>query len=176
MSGAGFVLRTPRLELRELRVEDADEFFALNADPEVLRHVPDPPFDSPGGAREFLANYREYERHGMGRWAVQRSEDGAWLGWCGLKREPALGEVDLGFRLHRRFWGVGYATEAARACCALGFGELGLSRIVGRAAVDNAASIAVLRKCGMRFVERRLQHGLLAEVYELLPTPGVTKP
>lgn len=61
----------------------------------------------------------------------------------------------------------GYATEAARACCELGFGELGLERIVGRAAVDNRASIAVLRKCGMRFVERRVLHGMQAELYEL---------
>ena len=79
------------------------------------------PFASVEEARAFLEAYPDYRVHGMGRWAVVAKDGGAWLGWCGLKRGPD-GEVDLGFRLHRRYWGRGVATETGAASLAHGFG------------------------------------------------------
>lgn len=140
---------TLRLRFREMTIADAQNAFELNSDPEVIRYTGDGPFDSVEDAAAFLAAYDHYQRYGFGRWAVERSSDGQWLGWCGLKYTPALDEHDLGFRLHRRFWGQGYATEAAIACLDCGFRDLGLQAIVGRAMADNQASIRVLEKVGM---------------------------
>jgi ribosomal-protein-alanine N-acetyltransferase len=143
-----WIVETQRFRLREIVPDDAPFFFALNADPEVVRYTGDGPFVSVEAAREFIENYRDYRDHGVGRWAIVDREDGGLHGWCGLKRRPD--EVDLGYRLFRRSWGRGIATETGRACLAFGFQDLGLERIVAEAAVENAASVRVLEKLGMR--------------------------
>ena len=150
----GYILETPRLLLREFREADALHFFELNEDPEVIRYTGDLPFASAEEARRFLLDYDRYKKYGYGRWAVllKETEAGpAWIGWCGLKYIPELNETDIGFRFFRRYWGKGYATEAARACLEYGFRRLGLKRIVGRAMKENGASVRVLEKIGLEF-------------------------
>ncbi len=137
------------MTLRELSPADADFFYKLNADPEVMRYTGDAPFASEEEARSFLSGYDAYERFGMGRWAMVAKDDGRLLGWCGLKTDAESGEVDLGFRLFRRKWGLGYASEAAEACLAWGHRQAGLPRILGRVMVGNIASVRVLEKIGM---------------------------
>ena len=146
------VLETPRLLLRRFSPEDDHAFYELNNDPEVLRYTGDLPFRDVEAAREFLLGYDHYARHGFGRWAVVRRADGCFLGWCGLRYTAELDGVDLGFRLHQRFWGEGYATEAAKGCVLYGFETLGLAEIWGRAMTANVASIRVLEKAGFTFV------------------------
>lgn len=149
-----YILETPRLLLREFHEEDAPHFYKLNEDPEVTRYTGDLPFRDEEAARQFLLDYDQYEKHGYGRWAVLLKPENTrpeWIGWCGLKYIPELDETDVGFRFFRSYWGRGYATEAARACLAYGFGALGLKRIVGRAMKENAASVRVLQKIGMEF-------------------------
>ncbi len=144
------IATTGRLILREMTADDSEHAFKLNSDPEVLRHTGDGPFASVEAARAFLAAYPDYRKNGFGRWAMVRKVDGTWLGWCGLKRLPA-GDVDLGYRLLREYWGQGLATEAGRACLDLGFGRFDLEAIIGRVARENVASIRVLEKLGMRY-------------------------
>ena len=100
----------------------------------------------------------------MGRWAVIRKKDDAFLGWCGLKKHED-GMVDLGFRLMKKYWNKGYATEAAKACVDHGFNTLGLKEIIGRAAQENMASINVLEKCGMDFWKEDECKGIDDSVY-----------
>ncbi|MEK7255175.1 MAG: GNAT family N-acetyltransferase [Bacteroidota bacterium] len=146
-----FILATPRLLLRELTPADATSFFELNNDPEVIKFTGDPPFSSRESARIFLENYDQYACYGYGRWAVILKETGEFLGWCGLKFSPEMGETDIGFRFFRKHWGKGFATEAAAACLDFGFEKLGLEKIVGRAMKENLASVRVLEKIGMQF-------------------------
>jgi ribosomal-protein-alanine N-acetyltransferase len=174
------VLETARLVLRETGPDDAEAMFALNSDPEVVRYTGDGPFPSVDAARSFFTNYREvYARTGMGRWAVvvkpgagvPAEDAGANIGFCGLKREDD-GDVDLGYRLLRRTWGKGYATEAARATLAWGFDVQRLTRIIGRAHVDNARSNHVLEKLGMTRVGPTDIEGAPAVLYEIAATAG----
>lgn len=158
------ITHTERLTLRELIPGDAMHFFSLNADPEVLRYTGDEPFASVAAAETFLWNYPDYQRNGFGRWAVLDREAGEFLGWCGPKRNEE-GLVDLGFRFYRKYWGKGYATEAARASVAYGFEQLGISEIIGRAAIDNRASIRVLEKVGMKFWKEDRCEGIERAVY-----------
>ncbi|WP_211356894.1 GNAT family N-acetyltransferase [Phaeodactylibacter luteus] len=168
-------IQSSRLVLRELCPQDAPWFKALNDDPEVVRYTGDGPFRGLPAARAFLEAYpaEAYLRYGMGRWAVcLRTGHQEPLGWCGLKWHPATREADLGFRLFRRYWGQGFATEAAAACLAYGRGELGLARIIGRAMAANRASVRVLEKLG--FVQERQivfegQPGLLYRFEDGLP-------
>jgi ribosomal-protein-alanine N-acetyltransferase len=164
------VIETDRFLLRELHPDDAAEMFALNADPEVVRYTGNGPFASVEDARTFLESYDAYRVQRMGRWGIVAKDGGALLGWCGLKRD-SHGEVDLGYRLHRRFWGQGVATETGAASIEYGFGALALDRIVGRVLPENHASRRVLQKLGMRRVDDQLEDGAVWQVFELRRTP-----
>lgn len=146
------ILETSRLYLREMTPDDAEEAYRLNLDPEVIRYTGDVAFESAESARTFLEKYSDYERNGIGRWAMIRKSDETFLGWCGLKRH-ADDSVDVGYRLHRIYWGAGYATEAALACLEYGFQHCELNEIVAHATVSNQGSIRVLEKIGMQYLK-----------------------
>lgn len=158
---------TQRTYFRHFTPDDAVWMYALNNDPQVLRYTGDEPFANVAAASVFLAQYEDYGRYGMGRWAVISRQDGAFLGWCGLKYSPALEEYDIGFRFFRQYWNKGYATETARACLDFGFNVLNLQCIVGRARADNAPSLRVLEKLGMVFWETRWEAGTIWHVYHI---------
>ncbi|TNE51948.1 MAG: N-acetyltransferase [Bacteroidetes bacterium] len=147
---AKIITETPRLILREFAPEDALLLYQLNADPDVLRYTGDVPFASVDAARRFIGEYDAYLKDGFGRWTVLLKQGQNPVGWCGLKRH-ANGLVDLGFRFLQAYWNKGFATEAAEACLAYGFSVLGIREIVGRAGIQNTASVRVLEKIGMEF-------------------------
>ena len=167
------ILHTPRLYLRQFLPNDAPVLYALNQDQEVLRYTGDVPFEDELEARHFLIQYDHYQTYGYGRWAVIRQADDTYLGWCGLKFSPALQETDVGFRFFRQYWQQGYATEAAKACLVYGFAQLNLYEIVGRAHEQNSASIRVLEKIGMHFIEVRKEAGERWMVYGVERRLGV---
>ena len=151
------ILETDRLYLREFIIEDASDFFNLNNDPEVVKYTGDAPFSDINAAKIFLQNY-EYKippytkvPTPIGRWAMIEKSDNSFIGWCGLKYFEPKDEIDIGYRLHRKFWGKNYATEAANACITFGLQKLETPLIVGRAMKENLASIRVLEKCGMTY-------------------------
>ncbi len=147
------VLETERLLLREYIEDDADAFFRLNSDPEVLRYVPDKALVDVDQARQILVDHpiADYRKHGFGRGACILKSAGENIGFAGLKYLEELGEVDLAYRLMRAYWGRGLATEAAIA--SVQFGQLGLKRIVGLVMPENVASIRVLEKAALRYAE-----------------------
>lgn len=157
---AGFVLETARLGLRPHEPSDRAFMQALNADPEVVRHTGEPTELSEGEATAIIEALRQqFAGTRTGRFLVIERASGERIGWCGLKRRPD-GTVDLGYRFLRNRWGQGIATEAARACVEYGFGPLALDRIVATAAIENLASIAVLRRLGFRAAGERVEHGM----------------
>ncbi len=158
-------LQTPRLILREFHPDDAQNFYQLNLNPNVIQFTGDDPFKSISDAEEFLKNYNDYEQNGYGRWAVINKENNEFLGWCGLKFDGK--ETDIGFRFFEEHWNKGYATESAKACLEYGFNELGLTQIVGRAMKGNIGSLKVLQKIGLRFIkemEFELHPGVLYKI------------
>lgn len=142
-----------------MQPDDAADAFALNSDPDVLRYTGDEPFASVEEARQFLANYDAYEKWGYGRLNCYRKDTGEYLGWCGLKYHPAEDETDLGYRLKKKFWNQGYATEASAFCLQYGFEKLCLPFIVARILKENSASVRVAEKLGMRFWKEHDFHG-----------------
>ncbi len=149
----GIVLETPRLILREYNETDAEDFFRLNSDPEVMRYVPDKLMQSVEEAREVIVNraMKDYREHGFGRCACILKDTGQHIGFCGLKYIADIEGVDLGFRFLQAYWGKGFATESARAWVHYGFEKLNLEQIIGLAEPENYASNRVLEKLGMEF-------------------------
>lgn len=161
------ILETPRLLLRELTPEDAENFYKLNENPNVTRYTGDGAFDSIEHARVFLENYQDYILNGYGRWAVINKQDKQFIGWCGLKYHEMKGETDIGFRFFEQQWNKGYATESTKVCLDYGFKHLNLKRIIGRAMKDNIGSIKVLQKIGLVYEKDVLFDGKQAVLYSI---------
>jgi len=160
-------IETERTILRNLTIDDAEDFYALNLDTEVLKYTGDKPFENIQTAKHFLINYDQYEKFGVGRLAVIEKATSKFIGWCGLKYNPDKDEYDIGFRFYRDYWNKGFATETARRCLDYGFKDLGIQRIVGRAMKENISSIKVLEKNGMTLKETFDFDGNEGVIYEL---------
>jgi len=162
------VIETNRLLLRKFTEDDAPLLHELNLDPEVIRYTHDPVTDVEH-ARKILMEVilPQYSLCDHGRWAVHLKPDLKFIGWCGLKYLSETNEVDLGYRFMKKFWGSGYATEAAQACIEYGFASLNLQQIIGRAIPANLGSIRVLEKCGMEFLRGEVMHGYFHKTYQV---------
>ena len=147
-------LETERLLLRQFTHDDVDNLYHLDSDPEVMRYVT-------GGATtpreevehgDLPAFMRYYDRcDGYGFWAAIDKTTNQFLGWFHLRPQEGdpVDQPELGFRLRREVWGMGYATEGARALIRKGFTDLGAQRVVAMAFRDNLASCRVMEKSGM---------------------------
>lgn len=162
-----YIIESPRLRLREFSLDDAEDIYLLNSDPDVIRYTGDGPFSSVLDTESFIKTYDHYSKHGHGRWTCLTRDDNKYLGWCGLKCNED-DQVDIGFRFLQRYWNQGYATEAAKACLQYGFSTLLLPVIIGRTDIKNLASIRVLEKIGMQFwKEDSTDHIANALIYRL---------
>nr|WP_296071523.1 GNAT family N-acetyltransferase [uncultured Actinoplanes sp.] len=146
---------TDRLVLRRWRAGDLDALAALNADPEVMRYILDGRTRTRQESAEALDRMiRHWDEHGFGLFAVELKETGEFAGWAGLAIPAFLPEVlpavEIGWRLARRFWGSGYATEAATEAMRFGFEDVGLDRIISIRHVGNVRSARVMEKLGLR--------------------------
>lgn len=145
------ILQTSRLTLRELNIDDAESFYELNLNQNVIKYTGNSAFKDINEAKSFLENYSDYQKNGFGRWAVINTSNQEFLGWSGLKFDENTDETDIGFRFFEHFWNKGFATESAKACIDYGFERLNLKTIVGRAMKENKASIKVLEKIGLQY-------------------------
>ena len=139
------VIETERLWLREFVMDDAAEMFEVGKDPLVQKHTGDPCLASVDEAREIFCKYPivDYSQHGFGRRAVVLKAASHVIGMAGLKFLRELGEVDVGYRLLSANWGLGLATEAAKASVNYGGESLKLNRIIGLVDLANVRSIRV---------------------------------
>ena len=130
----------------------ARPYAALNADPEVRRWLAGTltRAESDTQLERLQANI---EAHGFGFWAVEAPGLAPFIGFVGLQRvpfdAPFTPAVEIGWRLARAFWTQGFATEAARAALAHGFGPLDLTEIVAITVPDNHPSRRVMARIGM---------------------------
>ncbi|MBN9293792.1 MAG: GNAT family N-acetyltransferase [Flavobacteriia bacterium] len=161
------ILETKRTYLRNLTIDDAENFYNLNLNPEVLKFTGDEPFKKIADAENFLSNYDQYEKYGVGRLAVIEKTTDKFIGWCGLKYSSQDDEYDIGFRFFQDYWNKGFATETAKRCLEFGFDNLNLKTIIGRAMKENIASIKVLEKIGMRFKKTFDFDGQEGVIYKL---------
>ena len=161
------ILSTERLILRKFTPQDAQGFYNLNNDPEVLKFTGDLPFSSVMEAEVFLKNYDAYEKYGIGRWAVILKSNLEFIGFCGLKYHPDKDIVEIGYRLFKSFWGQGFATEAAKASIQYGYKKLGYRKIFAHVHQKNIASQKVLEKIGMTKQQDILYDDQLAILYTI---------
>jgi RimJ/RimL family protein N-acetyltransferase/GNAT superfamily N-acetyltransferase len=138
----------------------------MSADPEVQRFL--------GGVRTPYDAFTTLATHaghwalrGYGSWAVERREDGTFLGRVGLFCPDEWPGIELGWKFARHAWGAGYATEAARSAMGWAWAALGIERLVSLIDVGNVASARVAQRLGMAAADEIDLQGHRAVVYAI---------
>jgi RimJ/RimL family protein N-acetyltransferase len=178
-------IHSPRLLLRDVTLNDAPHLFELDQDPEVMRFLGGVRADdSVDRMRTLLAErvgwYMKTPGLGLGACFLHSpaaSSAAEFIGWfmlrprkyraydaSGALLEP-LEDAELGYRLARRFWGRGYATEMSIALVRHGLEQLALPRIVAFVDAEHAASARVLQKAGLSRVGRARYEAEDVELY-----------
>jgi RimJ/RimL family protein N-acetyltransferase len=147
------MIETPRLFLRSWRAADAAPFNAMCRDPAVMEHLG--PLQTLAETEAAIARLAAIEaEYGHTFRAVERRDDGQFLGFCGLKIAPENipgieGAIEIGWRLRRDAWGQGYAREAAQASLDRGWADLAVARIIAITTPANARSWGLMLRLGM---------------------------
>jgi ribosomal-protein-alanine N-acetyltransferase len=168
-----FWIETPRVILRDIRMEDVEGLYKLDSNPQVHKYLGNHTISEKSEAEHVVNFIREqYERNKIGRWAVIEKESGDFIGWSGLKfiREEENGHIDyydVGYRLIPAYWGKGYATETCLAALEYGFKTFDMDKIVGTANELNMASIRVLNKCGLKFKSKFMWQDIQCDWMEI---------
>ena len=167
------MIRTERLLLRLPEDRDRPALARMFADPEVMADL--------GAVKDAAATDAALAKHdadrweGLGFWVVERAEDAAMLGFCGLKRgdphNPIAGEVEAGWIIDRPYWRQGYAFEAMQAAIAYGWSDTAAARIVAITAAVNIKSQQLMARLGMqRLADGDFDHPLFPAGDRLKPT------
>ena len=153
-------IETDRMILREWRDDDRVHFARMNGDPIVMQYLPRSLSEKE--SNHLVDKFQEhFAEHGFGLYAMERKEDGAFMGFTGLNTveftahftSPKKPAVEIAWRLDYEYWGKGYASGAAQAALDHGLGPLKLKEVVAFTAHDNTRSIALMEKIGMRKVD-----------------------
>ncbi len=147
--------------------DDADLLWEIDQDPEVMRFLNDSkPTPRADIDDYFIPRMMAFTDPvaGTGLWEIADRASGEYLGWI-LVREYGFdtrlhtpGNIELGWRLKRSHWGRGITTEAAQAIMDVVRYNPGVSVFSAIADVDNVASIAVMKKLGMQYIDDRVHN------------------
>lgn len=145
-------LETQRLILRKWTADDVEPFVAMCAEPEVMRFL-----SEDGKSMSRFAAWRalcglvgHWDLRGFGLFAVDEKATGEFVGRIGPWFPEGWPDFEIGWTLRSKFWGRGYATEAAQRCIEYGFTDLGRTHLISLIASENVRSIRVAERLGQR--------------------------
>lgn len=147
-------LETARLRLRRFHLGDLREVFDYASSEENTRFLSWATHQSEEDTLRYLRMEEDNALLGeQYNWAVIDKDSGRLIGSAGLTRLDAdRRSAELGYVLHREFWGRGYATELSAALLDFGFSAVGFERVHAYCFRGNDASRRVLEKLGMRYL------------------------
>jgi RimJ/RimL family protein N-acetyltransferase len=151
-----FIIETQRLGLRAWKDSDTEPFIEMNRDGRVMEFFPSILSESETLGMIERIKKCIAENH-FGLWATEIKQTKEFIGFVGLSIPSFQAEftpcVEIGWRLAHKYWGNGYATEAASACLDYGFNHLHPGEILSFTSVLNNKSLNVMKKIGMSYVE-----------------------
>jgi ribosomal-protein-alanine N-acetyltransferase len=154
-------LQTQRLLLRQWKEQDLAAFAELNSNPTIMEFFPnllsrEQSDTMAQKCQSLIAN------RGWGLWATELKCTGEFIGYVGLHEPeatlPCVPCTEIGWRLHKRHWGRGYATEAASEVVRFGFQDICLNEIVSFTTIANVRSRAVMERLGMINTNENFEH------------------
>ncbi|MDB6144925.1 MAG: family acetyltransferase [Pseudomonas sp.] len=166
-------LHSARLLMRQWRDDDLSDFAAMCADPQVMRYFPEALSRLESAA--LIGRVRgHFAELGFGLWALERKDTGEFIGFTGLSvvgfEAHFTPAVEIGWRLAREHWGLGFASEAAWTALGAGFEHLALGEIVSFTAQSNLPSQKVMQAIGMQHdVDDDFDHPNLPDGHPLKP-------
>jgi [ribosomal protein S5]-alanine N-acetyltransferase len=181
-----------RLILRRIDQCDLGFFTQTHADPDVARYIGTGQPRSDAETQQWLASILHgYTNADLGQLAVVRKEDGAILGRCGLsdsvvERSPADGAIrkgwffshyappdldvqpvpEFGYTFAKQHWGQGYASEAARTVFDYIRQNRSIPKVMSVIHTDNRASLGVVQKFGVGYLEPIEMAGRVFDRYD----------
>nr|WP_241264580.1 GNAT family N-acetyltransferase [Marinobacter daepoensis] len=163
------LFETERLVARTLSHQDVPVLTAMLSDPEVMRFSVRGVCDE-DATRKFIDWCLGcYASHGIGPWAFCEKESGEFIGFCGVGPELVGGveEINLGYRLARRFWHQGFATEAAKGVLRYAFSQKRCESVIVIIEPEHAASVRVTEKIGFGACTHQEFHDRPVRVYRM---------
>lgn len=148
------VMETEQLILRELTMDDLQDWHAILSDEETMQYYPEP-FHVEKTRSWITWNLNNYRKYGFGLWAVLLRETKQFVGDCGITMQIIHGKLlpEIGYHMDKRFWCKGYATQAARACLVWAFVHTEFDEIYSYQKSTNLPSRRVAEKMGMTLRE-----------------------
>lgn len=147
------VIETERLILRKFTLEDAPFLLELVNTPAWLQFIGDRNVHTVEEAENYLrnGNLKSYAEHGFGFYLVAIKESNEAIGMCGLVKRDSLEDIDIGFAFLPNSIGKGYGYEAASTTLDYALNVLKLGRIIAIVDPQNASSIALIKKIGLKY-------------------------
>jgi RimJ/RimL family protein N-acetyltransferase len=165
MQKSEFITTSERLGFRLLEDTDFENLKKLDMDPEVRAYFPDG-ISTPDQIREKISKNRaNYAANGFGVFAVIEIETRKFAGRAGFGLIEG-DEVEVGYVFLKEYWGHGLAQESLRALLAWAKQTLSVPRILAYAPTQHAASINVMKKCGMRYLKADIRQEVDCVFYE----------
>ncbi|MBL7961856.1 GNAT family N-acetyltransferase [bacterium] len=146
------ILETERLTIRELITDDSEFILKLVNTPTWLKFIGDRGVKNLDDAKKYIENgpVKSYADNGFGLYLMELKNEKTPIGMCGLIKRDFLSDPDIGFALMPEYEGKGYGYESASAVLSYGQRQLRLEKIVAITVRENANSIRLLEKIGLR--------------------------
>ena len=174
------LVTTTRLTLRPWSEDDAPAALAIYGSADVARWLT-PALDRVADAEAMRSVLNTWGKQQpelippQGRWAIERTEDGAVVGGLVIRLLPPDSEdLELSWQLNPAEWGKGYAVEAARGLAGWAFTQE-IDELFAVARPSNVRAIATAERLGMQWVgETAKYYGLTLQVYRIRPSDLLT--
>lgn len=160
-------IETKRLKLKLLTENDLDDLVQLNLDPEVRAFFPDRIQNREQTKKRMLELIGNYTKHHLPQFIMLEKESNAFLGRCGFSLTEE-NEEEVGYLIHKKYWGKGYATEALNALINWANKNINRQYIIAFSPTAHIASQRVMEKCDMILYKIDIAHGVKCKFYKTL--------
>jgi len=147
-----YLFKSERLGFRNWIESDKESYAKMNADKDVMEFFPNTKTKK-DSFDQVIRFQKHYTDNGFTFFAVDILETSEFIGFIGMINTSFKAYftpcVEIGWRLQKKSWGFGYATEGAKRCIEYGFKELGFEEIISITPLKNTKSENVMQKIGM---------------------------
>jgi len=154
------MITTERLTFRKFEPDDLPQLIQQRSEPHMNRYLGGTRMQNPEALAKRIRFYMGcYDSHGFGMCPMYLKETGEFIGVAGIQPLDETDEIEVGYSVIKKYWGLGIGTEAAKGWMEFGFNQSGLERIVAVAVLENAASRRVMEKLGMTYEKTEEHYG-----------------
>ncbi|MES9834776.1 MAG: GNAT family N-acetyltransferase [Candidatus Thiodiazotropha sp. DIVDIV] len=163
------IFETNRLYGREFCESDFVHLTEILSDPEVMRYSVRGVCDEDATRKFIQSSFECYSSQEIGMWAIIEKSSGELIGFCGVGPEviDEVEQINLGYRLAKKFWNLGLATEAVKGVLDYAFGQKSLATVVAVIEPENMASLRVVEKAGFSDFTNSVFHDRSVRLYTM---------